>query len=102
MHYDYSYPEEIPDCVLTYENRNHKIRYIVVVDFMSTYYYEFRAVVIYDSICARRNAYVLELGGGLYECQDPNVIVNNAKPLSLEIAKKNFPSCYFTEDNYGF
>ena len=76
--------------------------YIIVTDVTSTYYYEFRAIVIYSVFADKCNAYILEVGDPLRLCDDPINIVKNGAPLSLKSAQLAFPKHEFDESNYGF
>jgi len=75
--------------------------YIVLADFASTYYYEFRTVFIYNVAENKTNVYIFEIGDG-YGCYDYPKIVKEKKPLRLEQVQKLFPENDFTEMNYGF
>jgi hypothetical protein len=74
----------------------------IVEDVRSTFANEYRLVITYNIRLEKHNLYYLPMYDRLYMEQDPDVIVANSSPLSLEIAQIVFPMYHFDEENYYY
>lgn len=72
----------------------------IIEDVRSTFAHEYRLVITYNIRLEKHNAYYLPMYDRLYMEQDPDVIVANRSPMSLEMAQSVFPMYRFDETNY--
>jgi hypothetical protein len=93
------YPVEVhcpaidPDCAC--ENK-------IIEDVRSTFMHEYRLVIIYNIRREKHNAYYIPIFSRYYMESDPDVIVDNISPLTLDLAQATFPMYGFTKSTYGF
>jgi len=82
------------DCY-TCENR-------IIEDIYSTFFNEFRILLVYNHSYEKCNAYYIPFYSKNYMCQDVDKIVEQELPISLGLAKTTFPMYKFNEETYGF
>lgn len=73
---------------------------VIIEDIRSTFANEYRLVITYNIELEKHNVYYLPAFDPYFMEKSADVIVNNRKPLSLEMAQSVFPLYKFNEKNY--